>query len=967
MSLRGLCQLGNDCGVHNVWIHLPTEWTHCVSSLQNSEETLGRPDILIQPYGSQIQSINARGCGEQGLEVRVPIQELYSLHTNKNTQLMNVSAQNENRTDQSTPSSDNLTLELLNWKFGLYMDSLSALDDNSTILSPTKQNVECDGRSPSQIIGMSSFTSSDYTQPQFKYTLTSEASGQHYVLVLDLSKRMEFNSRWRNIKRSLMRFIGNIPTGAMLSIITFGREGSLVLPPTVVTSFNREGLHGRIPRRTEDSNEVCISCGLQLAGDVLAGSKGSIILLTGGVDKNKMDDQKMYTILYPGSYDQIIDNTLYSIQENTARSPVTQMNEVLIDIINLVNKTSQLYKIHESNHQSYEFSGTFQLESDQQDAIVTLLIEDEQSVEYFEVINPLGEKNIFPKYEDGAVQVHLPASRKPGIWSYHAKLYPDTSIALHRMSVDVVVRSEEARVQVAGVPNPVIEDLSKPVPILAKVSLGEFPVHFARVTAVVSGPDTDTEFRLYDGNYPDVHVGDGIYTGYMTQFSTRPGYYTVRVIASDNNGQASTLQDGVNHPTGAFKYFITSSSFYINTAVTPGLDIIPPSRIIDLAGLPKVYVELEDNSTSNATVEESFKVDLKFTSPGDDYNVGKAVQYEIRCNTNPYALSNTNFSSHGTLVVVNAAPEPAGSLEAVTVPLPWTGENWYFAIVAIDAAGNRGSVSNLAKVFVPTPVEPEPQESSLFSGDNNLQLRSPSWFLNTEYMYILGGCIAGAILCVIILVIVLIQKSKKTAKPKYLQDDTYEPGFQPTEAGTKHDKTETESGIYSWLESLPRSEHGAVVILPPAASLASSATRISVQRRQRGCEEGSNSSRPTTSTDDSISDSGEPHHNQTKCPPSGDEVSQDDYANQLLTRSMHYYSTRARQSDRPQYNIQDERQRGHESNGSISSYPYVPPQQHSTPTCVVPPVHYPQYSMDHDQSSMMDPAMYRKKRHESVV
>ena len=921
---------------------------------------MSQPDMVIQSNGNKIQSVNPRGCGVQGLEVRVPVQQLYT----QKAAIIDVSNQTNNGTDDILE--DALTLELLNWKYGLFMDSMTELlSDNFTILSHTRQNIFCEAQSPRQIIGFTAPNATmKYTEPQFKYALTAAATGPHYVLVLDLSQRMEFASRWRNIKRSLMRFIANIPTGAMLSIITFGREGSLVLPPTVVTPFNREGLHGRIPRRTEtDKTEACIACGLQLADDVLAGAKGTIILLTGGVDKSKMTghSHQLYTILYPGAHDQILDDTLYSIQEDTDRSPVTQMNEVLIDILNVVNKTSQLYKIHEANHQSYEFSGTFQLEPDQQDAIVTLLIEDEQSVEYFEVINPFGEKNIFPKYEDGAVQVHLPAtSRKPGIWSYHAKLYPDSNIAQHRMSVDVVVRSQVPRVQVSGLPNDVITDLSKPVSILAKVSLGELPVHLAHVTAIVSGPDTDTEVRLVDGAYPDIHLGDGIYTGYLTQFSTRPGYYTVRVIATDNNGLATTLRkDGASQPTGSFKYFITTSSFYITTAVTPGLDIIPPSRIVDLVGVPKEIIEEPaTNSTKNDTAVDDDKIliDLQFTSPGDNYNVGQAVMYEIRCHTNPNSLISSNFSSHGTLVVVKEVnPAPAGSLETVTVPLPWTGESWYFALVAIDAAGNRGSVSNLAEVFVPTPVEPDTEGPLAAAAGVNLQLGAPSWLLNTEYMYILGGCIAGAILCVLVLVILLINKSKRAAnkEPMFVQDDTYEPGgFTPTEAGTKMDKTETESGIYSWLESLPRSEHAARVV---------SVNNSSVCQRQRGCEEGSNSSRPTTSTDDSISDSGEPsqHINPSGSsryaampPPAGEEVSQDDYAHQVLTRSLHYYSTR--RPNPSSHFIQDERQSTH-------SYP----AHQSTP---VTPIHYPQYSVDHEASSMViDPAMYRKKRHESVV
>ena len=54
---------------------------------------------------------------------------------------------------------------------------------------------------------------------------------------------------------------------------------------------------------------------------------------------------------------------------------------------------------------------------------VTLNIDDEDKVEFFEITNPSGQKHLFSKFEDGMVVFNHPGMAQSGIWSYHAKLY----------------------------------------------------------------------------------------------------------------------------------------------------------------------------------------------------------------------------------------------------------------------------------------------------------------------------------------------------------------------------------------------------------------------------------------------------------------------------------------------------------------------------------------------------------------
>ena len=959
-SLESSCNLGGGCDVTRVILELPGAWSQCsqqpdTTLPQPNIPLIANPDIVLLGYGDNIQSLNPQGCGVSGHQIQVPV-----------TNLLN---------DTSNKSTDELTLALVNYRYGLFMQNISESNRNS---SEQEQNLHhdllCEGRNPADVIIEATKSQNqiiNYTQPEF--VLTTRVNTHHYVIVLDQTNRMEFNLRWRNIKRSLNRFIANLQTGTMISIVTCAAEGSLVLPPTVVTAANREGIHGRIPRRTEDVSVACISCGLRLAQDVLTGSAaGTVILLTGSNENDEINPVdlaggRVFSILYPGLYSSPLGGAVYSIQEDTERSPVAQLNEVLLDIISKADNSRQLVKIHEASYQSFEFSGTFQLTDDQEDATVTLIVENEESVEYFEVMDPSNEKNIFPKYEDGSVQVHVAGGgqKKPGIWSYQAKLYADSSVAMHRMTVDVVAKynnnNKNNHVRLSGltmIPTP-IDDLSAPVAILAKLYLGEAPVYSGSVTAFVTGPDTDSEIKLVDGSYPDVEGGDGVYTGYLTKFSTQPGYYTVRLAANDNNGLASVNKTGSGGqgPTGTFSRFVSATSFYISTGVPRGDDIIPPARIIDFIPAPiqqyNQTVTFDNNDTidvDNLFDNETITVSLQFTSPGDDYMSGQVQSYEIRCHTNREALSTHNFPSDGLVIPLANKPAPAGNLEVVQVPVPWIGETWYYGIVGIDNAGNRGKISNLAAVFIALPEQPDYDgESGLGCGDMHLKLSTPSWFLDTEYMYIIGGCVAGAILCVVLIVMFIMHKSRKAgsrSKTGYMQDDdTYESGFQPTESGSpksqgiikgQGDKAETESGIYSWLESLPRSEasgKGVSHLQSPGQMPAMGCNAAVISRSvaaangilmagpKRGVgnmncgDEGSNNSRPTTSTDDSISDSGDGEistgvSGSQQTVGSGieavngghpntqvvweDNVSQDDYASQVLARSFQYYNSASR-------------------------------------------------------------------------
>jgi subtilisin family serine protease/PKD repeat protein len=94
-------------------------------------------------------------------------------------------------------------------------------------------------------------------------------------------------------------------------------------------------------------------------------------------------------------------------------------------------------------------------------------------------------------------------------------------------------------------------------------------------------------------------------------------------------------------------------------------------------------------SISNTTEEA---VTLTWTAIGDDGMLGKANRYDIRYSQNP--IDETNFSS-ATPIINNPQPAMAGTAETVILDNLNPQTTYFFAIKAMDNAGNLSPLSNL--------------------------------------------------------------------------------------------------------------------------------------------------------------------------------------------------------------------------------------------------------------------------------
>jgi len=143
---------------------------------------------------------------------------------------------------------------------------------------------------------------------------------------------------------------------------------------------------------------------------------------------------------------------------------------------------------------------------------------------------------------------------------------------------------------------------------------------------------------------------------------------------------------------------------YSGPEITNASDFFPPSRIIDLAAH---QIDVDDIKKG---------IELQFTAAGDDFDVGKASNYEIRYTYNDTSSLHNNFTYEKEILPNNVLygdlfnPSQAGTMESFTItlndlPLSETVVKIGFAIRTIDEAGNVAEISNVAvlDLFVVSP------------------------------------------------------------------------------------------------------------------------------------------------------------------------------------------------------------------------------------------------------------------------
>ena len=638
----------------------------------------------------------------------------------------------------------------------------------------------------------------------FHYQLPAR---KRFVVILERSSAMGLNNRWSLLHAELFRFITSLPNDVELALVTFGKTANVILKPTLLTSENREGVYGRIPRRHLDDDTACLDCAINLATNSLGGSLGSLLLITAtsaepvGFEELARNvnagDSQVHTIAFEKSIfykarqlGQFGKTFIVHENNHDVMASAVNISDIFTNILSNAGGVS-LQKFHQEQKISDEsnlVSGNFVVEESlRKNLWVQISSPDQDDIEYFELTNPTGKVFQFPKFEHGLVYFRLAGLQEPGIWSYQARLFRKVKFA--RAAVQALAEpSHEDWAQLeawTSVNHEGVNALKTPVMIYAKVVRNNSPILDAEVVATVLRPGgaapVTVTLRDTGSGYPDITRGDGIYSAYFTQFISEPGFYSVVVSAANKNGEArlprlseseadseltccgSSMPFSFTVPTTPFSrhsltgsFFVEEGSqFYLRQGSPHRNDVYPPSRITDFQ-----LANYLDNS---------LYVTLKWTAPGNDYDFGQAFRYEIRCYTNREALREENFTDMGILVHTSLipVPEPFSEEQRSTVGIPWPNEVFYYAIVAYDEEGNRGEVSNVISVY----AEEKPStQQPLIGFDSNGILDNESYphheslpltaGSSDRLIYIISGVISAVLLLVLVVVVATLLRAR---------------------------------------------------------------------------------------------------------------------------------------------------------------------------------------------------------------
>ncbi|XP_047468982.1 calcium-activated chloride channel regulator 1-like [Penaeus chinensis] len=330
--------------------------------------------------------------------------------------------------------------------------------------------------------------------------------------------------------------------------------------------------------------------------------------------------------------------------------------------------------------------------------------------------------------EDGdanVIFVNIPKAER-GLWHYQVENRADSHQGLHIQVTGT--ESEERKISLrlwTSLPNTPINatDPSVPVIIYAEVKDDEVPILNAKVTAKLQRLGTNATGSNYDPIYvdlydngfgdPDITGGDGVYSRYLPALQGGPGHYELSVNVDHNSGLAlAPINDAFTRPLRIYSdkekqtccgsvirydhvkpvaQFQRSTTYGVLDVVSrrPPVDLVPPTRILDL----RTFV--------NLTTRE---VSLRWTAPGDDYDWDRAHHYEAKL-ASSWAEAK---AFEGQRISGMPAPVMVGTEQAVSIQVDTYDQLVYVVIRAVDEAGNRGGVSNIAALWVPQPPTTPP-------------------------------------------------------------------------------------------------------------------------------------------------------------------------------------------------------------------------------------------------------------------
>ena len=221
-----------------------------------------------------------------------------------------------------------------------------------------------------------------------------------------------------------------------------------------------------------------------------------------------------------------------------------------------------------------------------------------------------------------------------------------------------------------------------------------------------------TEYLIYrcagSDCTPTIQVGTSTANSYSDTGLSSDTAYGYRVRATDAAGNLSGY----------------SSTASATTPVPP--DTTPPANVSDL-------------KAANPTLTS---IELSWTAPGDDGNIGTASQYDIRYSTS--LITEANWGS-----AVQCAGEPAPSAADAEQSMTMSGltqnTRYFFALKTLDEAGNTSGLSNTVQKKTLREkgfrIKISPEGKAVLS---NIPIHAIIYYPGTETIAFEGDDVSGA-------------------------------------------------------------------------------------------------------------------------------------------------------------------------------------------------------------------------------
>ncbi|XP_060559437.1 calcium-activated chloride channel regulator 1-like [Ruditapes philippinarum] len=316
------------------------------------------------------------------------------------------------------------------------------------------------------------------------------------------------------------------------------------------------------------------------------------------------------------------------------------------------------------------------------------------------------------------------------------------------------------------------------------VSSGDVPVAFATVTkgysqvinasvkAHIEADNKRCTLSLLDnGHDPDAFVDDGVYSGYVFPRCLDSGRVNIKVYASGQKGMTrisrkvigapSVIEEDEDEPEPfdeSFQRVQVMEELYVTKDINDEdfTDVVAPGRITDVG----IFHIVKETSVYG----ENRNFTISWTATGDDRNQGRASSYIMRVSDDFDALLN-NFDSAAILNMTNTSliPQEAGQTEAIKFVVDaeksYT-ETTFFAIQAVDDAGNRGAVSNIVSIVVAKGYRLKAEPGTLNIKSDEIATIAE----NDSIAGIIGGTVGGTICGLIICVMIVLLRKRLRSK-----------------------------------------------------------------------------------------------------------------------------------------------------------------------------------------------------------